>query len=74
MLQASGPRPFRRAAQWEDRFWRSLEGAVPQDVRLHLRNARTEILRAVKAAVDEVVVRSEGAGPRRPRGSRRPDL
>ena len=55
MTQTRGLRPFRRAAAWEDRFWRVLEGAVPQEVRAHLRNARQEILLAVKAVVDETV-------------------
>jgi len=48
-------RPFRRAAVWEDRFWRVLKGAVPREVRTHLQNARQEILLAVKAVVDETV-------------------
>ncbi len=66
MARARGVRPFKRAAAWEDRFWQALEGAVPQEVRVHLRNARREVLLAVKAAVDEVVAKSERA-PARPR-------
>ena len=73
MTRTRGLRPFRRAAVWEDRFWRVLEGTVPHEVRAHLRNARQEILRAVKAVVDETVARSEGRAakppPRKPKSS-----
>ena len=65
MTRTRGLRPFRRAAAWEDRFWRVLEGAVPREVRTHLRNARQEILLAVKAVVDETIARSEGGAPRK---------
>ncbi len=60
MTGTRGLRPFRKAAAWEDRFWRVLEGAVPAEVRTHLRNARQEILLAVKAVVDETVAGSGG--------------
>jgi hypothetical protein len=67
MVRATRIRPFRRAAAWEYRFWRALEGAVPQDLQSHLRIARTEILRAFKSVVDNAVTRSErvARGPRR---------
>ncbi len=65
MTRTRGLRPFRRAAAWEDRFWRVLEGAVPPEVRTHLRNARQEILLAVKAVVDETVARTEVSAPRK---------
>lgn len=60
-------RPLRRAAQWEERFWNILEHAVPDEVRLHLQSARTEILRAVKSVVDDAVARSEGTRAKRDR-------
>ena len=66
MTRTRGLRPFRRAAGWEDRFTRVLEGAVPREVRTHLQNARQEILRAVKAVVDETVARSEGRAAKPP--------
>jgi len=66
MTRTRGLRPFRRAVAWEDRFWRVLEGAVPREVRTHLRNARQEILLAVKAVVDETVARSEGRAVKPP--------
>jgi len=66
MTRIRGLRPFRRAAAWEDRFWRVLEGTVPHEVRAHLRNARQEILLAVKAVVDETVARSEGRAAKPP--------
>ncbi len=63
MTGTRGLRPFRKAAAWEDRFWRVLEGAVPAEVRTHLRSARQEILLAVKAVVDETVARTEDRTP-----------
>lgn len=66
MVRVTRIRPFKQAAAWEDRFWRGLEAAVPRDVQTHLRAARTEILRAVKSAIDDAVTRSERAA-RRPR-------
>ena len=68
MASVTRIRPLRRVAAWEDRFWRTLEGAVPQEVQSHLRNARREILLAVKSVLDEVVARSERAS----RGAVRP--
>jgi len=68
MVRVTRIRPLRRAAEWEDRFWRTLEGAVPREVQSHLRNARREILLAVKSVVDETVARSERAS----RGAARP--
>jgi hypothetical protein len=60
MARSSQIRPLRKAAGWEDRFWRTLETAVPSDVRRHLRTARTEILLAVKSVVDDAAARSAG--------------
>lgn len=59
MVPSRGIRPFRRAAAWEDRFWRVLEGAVPTEVRSHLRNARREILLAARTVIDDIVEKTE---------------
>jgi len=73
MVPSDGIRPFRRAAAWEDRFWRVLEDAVPAEVRSHLRNARREILLAARTIIDDIVERTERRparpGPRAPKGS-----
>lgn len=71
MVPSRGIRPFRRAAAWEDRFWRVLEGAVPAAVRSHLRNARREILLAARTVIDDIVEKPERrpsrTSPRRPK-------
>lgn len=71
MVPSRGIRPFRRAAAWEDRFWRVLEGAVPAAVRSHLRNARREILLAARTVIDDIVEKTERrlsrTSPRRPK-------
>ncbi len=61
-------RPFRALAEAEDRFWDTVEDAVPSNVRDHLANARREFLLAVRATVDAALTRLEGAPPgRKPR-------
>lgn len=65
-----GIRPFRRAAAWEDRFWRVLEGAVPSEVRSHLRNARREILLAARTIIDDIAEKAEQRPART--GTRKP--
>jgi hypothetical protein len=65
-------RPLRRAAAWEDRFWRALEHAVPREAHAHLQTARREILLAVRSAIDEMAAGGAAKAPRaRPRGSPR---
>lgn len=71
MARVSRIRPLRRAALWEDRFWRTLEGAVPREVRAHLRNARQEILLAAKSVIDGAAARSERASRRAAKPGRR---
>ena len=61
MATSRGFRPLRRAADWEDRFWGALQGAVPQEVRAHLRGARKEVLLAVRAVIDETLTGSQAA-------------
>ncbi len=66
MTRLSRLRPLRRAAAWEDRFWRALERAVPREAHAHLASAQREILLALKSAIDEVA----GGGARRPARAR----
>jgi hypothetical protein len=61
-------RPFRRAAEVEDKVWMALDEVIPPAVRGHLRNARREVLLAVRAMLDYAIARAETpAEPRRPR-------
>jgi len=65
---AKRTRPFRQAADIEDRFWDALDEVIPPPVRTHLRNARREVLLAVRAMLDYAITRTDPAsGPRRPR-------
>lgn len=62
-------RPLRRAADIEDRFWRALEEVIPPRTRAHLRNARREVLLAIRELLDYAIARAEaqGSAPRKPR-------
>lgn len=61
-------RPFKRAADFEDRLWMTLDEAVPPVVRTHLRSAAKEVLLAVRAMLDHTIEQAgTSARPRRPR-------
>lgn len=61
-------RPLKRASDLEERFWLTLDEAIPPGVRTHLRSAAKEVLLAIRALLDEAITRAETpAHPRQPR-------
>ena len=65
---AKQPRPFKRAAEMEDKLWFALDEVVPPGVRVHLRSATKEVLLAIRALLDYAIARAETpARPERPR-------
>jgi hypothetical protein len=65
---AKQPRPFKRAAEMEDKLWLALDEMVPPGVRTHLRSAAKEVLLAIRAMLDYAIARAETpARPERPR-------